>query len=87
MPDASSEHDPEKGSVADTGHANDPPALLRSSATVGAVTMLSRVLGLVRDVVLANVIGANGKKCANLKVLKKIMDGCTTIFLVIRRPY
>ena len=60
MPDASSEHDPEKGSVADTGHANDPPALLRSSATVGAVTMLSRVLGLVRDVVLANVIGANG---------------------------
>ena len=60
MPDASSERDPEKGSVADTGHANDPPALLRSSATVGAVTMLSRVLGLVRDVVLANVIGANG---------------------------
>ncbi len=60
MPDASSERDPEKGSVADTGHTNDPPALLRSSATVGAATMLSRVLGLVRDVVLANVIGANG---------------------------
>jgi len=60
MPDSSSERDPEKGSVADTGHANDPPALLRSSATVGAATMLSRVLGLVRDVVLANVIGANG---------------------------
>ncbi|MDA8554268.1 murein biosynthesis integral membrane protein MurJ [Luminiphilus sp.] len=60
MPDASSKRDPEKGSVADTGHANDPPALLRSSATVGAATMLSRVLGLVRDVVLANVIGANG---------------------------
>ena len=60
MPDASSERDPEKGSVADTGRANDPPALLRSSATVGAATMLSRVLGLVRDVVLANIIGANG---------------------------
>ena len=60
MPDSSSGRDPEKGSVADTGHANDPPALLRSSATVGAATMLSRVLGLVRDVVLANVIGANG---------------------------
>ena len=60
MPDASSERDPEKGSAADAGHANDPPALLRSSATVGAATMLSRVLGLVRDVVLANVIGANG---------------------------
>ena len=60
MPDSSSERDPEKGSVADTGHTNDPPALLRSSATVGAATMLSRVLGLVRDVVLANVIGANG---------------------------
>ena len=60
MPDYSSGRDPEKGSVADTGHTNDPPALLRSSATVGAATMLSRVLGLVRDVVLANVIGANG---------------------------
>jgi putative peptidoglycan lipid II flippase len=60
MPDSSSERDPEKGSVGDTGHTNDPPALLRSSATVGAATMLSRVLGLVRDVVLANVIGANG---------------------------
>lgn len=60
MPDSASERDPEKGSVADTGHTNDPPALLRSSATVGAATMLSRVLGLVRDVVLANVIGANG---------------------------
>lgn len=60
MPDSSSECDLKKGSVADTGHTNDRPALLRSSATVGAATMLSRVLGLVRDVVLANVIGANG---------------------------
>ena len=60
MPDSSSECDLKKGSVADTGHTNDRPALLRSSATVGAATMLSRVLGLMRDVVLANVIGANG---------------------------
>jgi len=36
-----------------------PPGLLRSSALVGAMTMLSRVLGLIRDVVLARVIGAD----------------------------
>ena len=35
-----------------------PPRLLRSSAVVGSMTMLSRVLGLVRDIVLAIVIGA-----------------------------
>lgn len=33
--------------------------LLRSSALVGIMTMLSRVLGLVRDIVLAGFIGAN----------------------------
>lgn len=33
--------------------------LLRSSAVVGAMTMLSRVLGLARDVILAAVIGAS----------------------------
>ncbi len=37
-----------------------PPGLLRSSAVVGAMTMVSRVLGLIRDVVLARVIGADG---------------------------
>src|SRR5690606_6981764 len=37
-----------------------PPGLLRSSALVGAMTMLSRVLGLIRDVVMARVIGADG---------------------------
>jgi len=36
-----------------------PPGLLRSSAVVGAMTMLSRVLGLTRDVILAAVIGAS----------------------------
>jgi len=34
--------------------------LLRSSAVVGAMTMLSRVLGLVRDIVIAGVIGVSG---------------------------
>ena len=38
----------------------DDPKLVRSSAVVGSATMLSRVLGLLRDVVLANLIGANG---------------------------
>ncbi|MFT7286840.1 MAG: putative peptidoglycan lipid II flippase [Halieaceae bacterium] len=33
--------------------------LLRSSAVVGSMTMLSRVLGLARDVILAGVIGAS----------------------------
>ena len=37
-----------------------PAGLLRSSALVGAMTMLSRVLGLIRDVVMARVIGADG---------------------------
>ncbi|EED31035.1 integral membrane protein MviN [gamma proteobacterium NOR5-3] len=35
------------------------PGLLRSSAVVGTMTMLSRVLGLARDVILAAVIGAS----------------------------
>lgn len=34
--------------------------LLRSSGLVGLMTMLSRVLGLVRDVVIANYFGAGG---------------------------
>ncbi len=34
------------------------PGLLRSSALVGAMTMVSRVLGLVRDMVIAAFIGA-----------------------------
>jgi putative peptidoglycan lipid II flippase len=38
----------------------DDPKLARSSAVVGSATMVSRVLGLLRDVVLANLIGANG---------------------------
>lgn len=34
--------------------------LLRSSSVVSSLTMLSRVLGLARDVILANVIGSGG---------------------------
>ncbi|MCW8196094.1 murein biosynthesis integral membrane protein MurJ [Proteobacteria bacterium 005FR1] len=34
------------------------PRLLRSSATVGSMTMLSRVMGLVRDIVFARFVGA-----------------------------
>lgn len=35
------------------------PGLLRSSAVVGSMTLLSRVLGLLRDVVMAAVVGAS----------------------------
>lgn len=42
------------------GNSGQKPgrSLLRSSAVVGVMTMLSRVLGLVRDVVVANYFGA-----------------------------
>jgi putative peptidoglycan lipid II flippase len=39
---------------ADSGHS-----LLRSSALVGGMTMLSRVLGLLRDIVIAAFVGAS----------------------------
>ncbi|GAB5452681.1 MAG: murein biosynthesis integral membrane protein MurJ [Halioglobus sp.] len=35
-----------------------PPGLLRSSALVGSMTMLSRVLGLLRDIAIAAAFGA-----------------------------
>ncbi len=35
--------------------------LLKSTATVGAATLLSRILGFVRDVVLAKMFGASGE--------------------------
>ena len=34
--------------------------LLRSTGTVGGFTLLSRILGLVRDVVFARLFGAAG---------------------------
>lgn len=36
------------------------PSLLNSSLWVGAMTMLSRVMGLARDIVIARMIGASG---------------------------
>ncbi|MAN52696.1 MAG: murein biosynthesis integral membrane protein MurJ [Marinimicrobium sp.] len=42
----------------DTTAVTKAPSLLRSSSLVSAFTMLSRVLGLVRDMVFARVIGA-----------------------------
>lgn len=44
-----------------TSSDDQPPApsLLRSSAVVGAMTMFSRVLGLLRDILLAAVLGAS----------------------------
>ena len=35
--------------------------LLKSTATVGSATLLSRILGFVRDVILARVFGASGE--------------------------
>lgn len=53
-------------------------ALWRSTVIVSAMTMLSRVLGLVRDVVLLNVFGA-GKDFDTFVVAFRIpnfSDGC-----------
>ena len=38
---------------------DNTPGLLRASAVVGSMTMLSRILGLVRDVVIASFVGAS----------------------------
>ena len=43
-----------------SGKPAKPKSLLRSSLLTGSMTMLSRVLGLVRDIVLASVLGAGG---------------------------
>ena len=42
-----------------TPDADQPSGLLKSSAGVGSATMLSRVLGLLRDIVLASFVGAS----------------------------
>jgi putative peptidoglycan lipid II flippase len=42
-----------------SAETSQKPGLLRSSAVVGSMTMLSRMLGLARDVVLAAVLGAS----------------------------
>ncbi len=45
--------------MSDAADTSLRPGLLRSSAVVGAMTMLSRVLGLARDIILAAVLGAS----------------------------
>ena len=47
-------------------------SLLRSSGIVGAMTMLSRVLGLIRDIVIANFFGAG--------------DGADAFFVAFKIP-
>lgn len=47
-----------------------PRSLLRSSLLTGSMTMASRVLGLVRDIVLAGVLGAGGAMDAFSVALK-----------------
>lgn len=42
----------------DSGSHERAPGLLRSGSTVAVLTLVSRVLGLVRDVVIASVFGA-----------------------------
>ncbi len=39
--------------------APEQPGLMRSSALVGSMTMVSRVLGLLRDIVIASFVGAS----------------------------
>ncbi len=43
-----------------SGSQTKSEGLLRSSAVVGVMTMISRVLGLIRDVVVAGYFGASG---------------------------
>ncbi|GAB3092331.1 murein biosynthesis integral membrane protein MurJ [Pseudomaricurvus hydrocarbonicus] len=52
------DQEPDNGEVITAPELPKPPGLLRSSAVVGVMTMLSRVLGLLRDVVFARFIGA-----------------------------
>ena len=60
-PGPENESPPDNSPEPQAGGAVKPPAsLLRSGAVVSTMTMLSRVLGLVRDVVFARVIGADG---------------------------
>lgn len=50
--------------------AQPGPGLLRSTALVGTMTMLSRILGLVRDVVIASFVGASANADAFLVAFK-----------------
>lgn len=56
----------------DTATTSAPPGpgLLRSTALVGTMTMISRVLGLLRDVVIASFVGASANADAFLVAFK-----------------
>jgi putative peptidoglycan lipid II flippase len=56
-----------------------PRSLLRSSLLTGSMTMTSRVLGLVRDIVLASVLGAGGAMDA-FSVAQKIPNFFRRLF-------
>jgi len=59
MPDNKPELPPETPTDALPDHSPDnTQGLLRASALVGSMTMLSRILGLVRDMVIAAFVGA-----------------------------
>ena len=49
-----------KPSASASGNSSEPRGLLGSSLVVGSMTMLSRVLGLIRDIVIARMVGASG---------------------------
>ncbi len=49
---------PEPSQEISSGKPDKPAGLLRSSALVGVMTMFSRVLGLIRDVVIAGYFGS-----------------------------
>jgi putative peptidoglycan lipid II flippase len=53
-----------------TTAAQTGPGLLRSTALVGTMTMLSRILGLLRDVVIASFVGASANADAFLVAFK-----------------
>lgn len=56
-----------------------PKSLLRSSLLTGSMTMTSRVLGLIRDIVLASVLGAGGAMDA-FSVAQKIPNFFRRLF-------
>jgi putative peptidoglycan lipid II flippase len=70
MQDRETDKQPEAGQAASAGTAE--PGLLRSSGVTGSMTMVSRVLGLCRDIVIARVFGTS--------------DGADAFFLANKIP-
>lgn len=60
-PDSNQDRPTETGSSAvGSASSSSTRSLLGSSAIVSAMTMLSRVMGLIRDIVIARLVGATG---------------------------